>query len=79
VDFPLISDPLAGKKNKMKPWQATLLTISVIAVLCLGGWGIYKYLTRPATIEQIEEVLDPQAAAEAASAIIDTPAEEAAE
>ncbi len=77
--FPLIKDPLADKKNKMKPWQATLLTISIIAVLCLGGWGVYKYLTRHSTIEQIEEVIDPQAAAEAASSIIDVPSDEAAE
>ena len=78
VSYPFISDPLAEKKNHMKPWQATLLTLSIIAICCLGGYGIYKYLTRPATIEQIEEVVDPQAAAESASAILETPAEEEA-
>ena len=78
VSYPFISDPLAEKKNHMKPWQATLLTLSIIAICCLGGYGIYKYLTRPATIEQIEEAVDPQAAAESASAILETPAEEEA-
>ena len=68
VFFPIIKDPLAKQKNKLKPWQSTLLTIT--------GYGIYKYLTRPATIETIEEVADPQAAAEAAAAIIDTVAVE---
>jgi len=77
--FPIIKDPLAAKKNKMKPWVATFITISCIAILCLGGWGIYKYFTRPATIEEIEQVVDPQAAAEAAEAILETPAEEAAQ
>ncbi|MBR4264350.1 MAG: hypothetical protein IKQ48_07230 [Paludibacteraceae bacterium] len=76
VRFPLLKDPLAEKKKNMKPWQATMLTISIIAILCLGGWGIYRYLTRPATIEQIEQAVDPQAAAEAAGSIIETPAEE---
>ncbi|MBO7458716.1 MAG: phage holin family protein [Paludibacteraceae bacterium] len=79
VVFPLVKDPLAAKKNKMKPWQATCVTIACVAILGLGGWGVYKYMTRPATIEQIEEVSDPQAAAEAAEAIVETPAEEAAE
>ncbi|MBR1877971.1 MAG: hypothetical protein IJ814_03075 [Paludibacteraceae bacterium] len=80
VSFPLIKDPLAQKKNGMKPWVATLITVCCVAVLCLGGWGIYKYITRPATIEQIEEAVDPEAAAEAASAIItEQPAEETAE
>ena len=76
VAFPLLKDPLAQKKNKMKPWQAALVTILCIAILCVGGWGVYKYLTRPATIDQIEEVVDPEAAAEAAEALIETPAEE---
>ena len=80
VSFPLIKDPLAQKKNGMKPWVATLITVCCVAVLCLGGCGIYKYITRPATIEQIEEAVDPEAAAEAASAIItEQPAEETAE
>ena len=77
--FPIIKDPLAAKKNKMKPWVATLITISCIVILCAGGWGVYKYLTRPATIEEIEQVADPEAAAEAAEAILETPAEEAGE
>ena len=76
VSFPLIKDPLANKKNKMKPWQATLLTILCVAILCVGGWGVYKYLTRPATIEQIEEVVDPEAAAEVAEGLLETPEEE---
>ena len=75
VAFPLLKDPLAQKKNKMKPWQATLLTILCLAILCVGGWGVYKYLTRPATIEQIEEVVDPEAAAEVAEGLLETPAE----
>ena len=79
ASFPLVKDPLAAKKNSMKPWQAICVTIACVAVLCLGGWGIYKYITRPATIEQIEEVADPQAAAEAAETLVETIAEEAAE
>ena len=79
VAFPLLKDPLAKQKNKMKPWQATILTITCVLVLLLGGWGLYRYLTRPATIEQIEEVVDPEAAAEVAGGLLETPAEEAAE
>ena len=79
VAFPLLKDPLAKHKNKMKPWQAAILTITCILVLLLGGWGIYKYLTRPATIEQIEEVVDPEAAAEVAGGLLETPAEEEGE
>ena len=79
VAFPIIQDPLAKKKNEMKPWVVTLVTIVCIAILALGAWGVYKYLTRPATIEQIEELSDPQAAEEAAAALVEPAAEEAAE
>ena len=78
VAFPLINDPLAAKKNGLKPWQAILLTIACAAILFLGGWGVYKYITRPATIEQIEQVVDPNAAAEVAGDLLETPTEEEA-
>ena len=78
ASFPFVPDPLAARKKGMKPWAATMLTISIILILALGGWGLYKYLTRPATIEQIEEVVDPQSAAEVAGSVLDVSAEEEA-
>ena len=59
VKFPLVKDPLAKKKNGMKPWQATLLTICCLAVLALAGWGVYKYVTRTVVAEEpaAEEVV----------------------
>ena len=65
VRFPLVKDPLAKAKKGMKPWQATLITIVSIALLCLAGWGIYKIATRAVTDEpQTEVVANDSVAAE---------------
>ena len=77
ANFPLVKDPLAKKKNGMKPWQATLLTICCIAVLALAGWGVYKYVTRSVEPEATEVLTDTVAADQAV--VEAAPAEEAAE
>ena len=46
VRFPLVKDPLAKAKKGMKPWQATLITLSTIALLIAAMWFGYKYITR---------------------------------
>jgi len=58
--FPLVKDPLANKK--MKPWATVMLIISIVAILCLGGWGVYRYITHPTSIEEIEEVIETEIA-----------------
>ena len=77
ANFPLVKDPLAKKKNGMKPWQATLLTICCIAVLALAGWGVYKYVTRSVEPEATEVLTDTVAADQAV--VEAAPVEEAAE
>ena len=56
VKFPITQDPL---KKGMNPWAATFMIISILLILGLGGWGIYKYITREkvsdAQIEQVTE------------------------
>lgn len=56
VKFPITQDPL---KRGMNPWAATFMIISILLILGLGGWGIYKYITREkvsdAQIEQVTE------------------------
>lgn len=56
VKFPITKDPL---KKGMNPWLSTLLVITIAIILGLGGWGIYKYITREkvsdAQIEQVTE------------------------
>ena len=56
VKFPITKDPL---KRGMNPWAATFMIISILLILGLGGWGIYKYITREkvsdAQIEQVTE------------------------
>ncbi len=60
VAFPLVNDPLAVKKKGMNPWASTFLTILCAGLLCLGGWGVYKYITRDqASAEEVEQVLEP--------------------
>ncbi len=51
VRFPLVKDPLAKAKKGMKPWQATLITLSTIALLIVAMWFGYKYITR-AVVEE---------------------------
>ena len=56
VKFPITKDPL---RKGMNPWLSTLLVITIAIILGLGGWGIYKYITREkvsdAQIEQVTE------------------------
>jgi len=56
VKFPITKDPL---RKGMNPWLSTLLVITIAIILGLGGWGIYKYITREkvsdAQIEQVAE------------------------
>ena len=56
VKFPITKDPL---RKGMNPWLSSLLVITIAIILGLGGWGIYKYITREkvsdAQIEQVTE------------------------
>ena len=51
VRFPLVKDPLAKAKKGMKPWQATLITLSAIALFIVAMCFGYKYITR-AVVEE---------------------------
>ena len=79
VAFPIIPDPLK-KKHHLTPWAAACVYISLLAILCLGGWGVYKYMTREQVSEtEIEKVIEAEApAVEAADAAQEAPAEESA-
>ncbi|MBR6034546.1 MAG: phage holin family protein, partial [Paludibacteraceae bacterium] len=73
VAFPIV------KTRRMKPWCAVLLVLSIIAILGLGGWGVYKYVTRDkVSAEEVEAVIEAEA--DAAPALeAETIAEEGAE
>ncbi|MBQ6790752.1 MAG: phage holin family protein [Paludibacteraceae bacterium] len=73
VAFPMV------KTRRMKPWCAVLLVLSIIAILGLGGWGVYKYVTRDkVSAEEVEAVIEAEA--DAAPALeAETIAEEGAE
>jgi len=76
VRFPLTKDPL---KKGMNPWVAALLTITIVAILGLGGWGVYKYLNRDKMsaeeVEQVVEADENAAPALEAEDVVATPAE----
>ena len=56
VAFPMV------KTRRMKPWCAVLLVLSIIAILGLGGWGVYKYITRDkVSAEEVEAVIEAEA------------------
>ncbi|MBQ6984228.1 MAG: phage holin family protein [Paludibacteraceae bacterium] len=56
VAFPIV------KTRRMKPWCAVLLVLSIIAILGLGGWGVYKYITRDkVSAEEVEAVIEAEA------------------
>ena len=79
VAFPIVPDPLK-KKHHLTPWATACVYISLLAILCLGGWGVYKYMTREQVSEaEIEKVIEAEApAVEAAEEAQETPAEESA-
>jgi hypothetical protein len=72
----LTKDPL---KKGMNPWVAALLTITIVAILGLGGWGVYKYLNRDKMsaeeVEQVVEADENAAPALEAEDVVATPAE----
>ena len=56
VKFPITQDPL---KRGMNPWAATFMIISILLILGLGGWGVYKYVNREKINDaQIEQVME---------------------
>lgn len=57
VKYPIVKDPLARKKQHMKPWQATLVTILTMLVVALAIYGVYRYIDRPIESEQPTEVI----------------------
>ena len=69
VRFPFTKNP--AKKN---PWPAIIITLIIVAGLCVGGWYLYKHLTQPAAEEAVEQVEQP--AEEAPAAEQETAAEE---
>ena len=57
VKYPIVKDPLARKKQHMKPWQATLVTILTMLVVALAIYGVYRYVNRSIESEQPTEVI----------------------
>jgi hypothetical protein len=57
VKYPIVKDPLARKKQHMKPWQATLVTILTMLVVALAIYGVYRYIDPSIESEQPTEVI----------------------
>jgi len=59
VLFPIVPDPLK-KRHHLTPWAAACVYISILAILGLGGWGVYKYMTRDkVSATEVEQVIEP--------------------
>ena len=56
VKFPFTKNP--AKKN---PWLVAFITLLIIAGLGVGGWFLYKHLTKPAVEEETVEVVADEA------------------
>lgn len=57
VKYPIVKDPLARKKQHMKPWQATIVTVVSLLLMALAIYGVYKYINRSIEPEQPAEVV----------------------
>ncbi len=57
VKYPIVKDPLARKKQHMKPWQATIVTVVSLLLMALAIYGVYKYINRSIESEQPAEVV----------------------
>ena len=82
VVFPIVK----VKKHHLTPWVAVMIYFSLLAILGLGGFGVYKYMNRDkVSAEQVEAVIEADASGVAAEtavepeAAVEPVAEEAAE
>lgn len=57
VKYPIVKDPLARKKQHMKPWQATIVTVVSLLLMALAIYGVYTYINRSIESEQPAEVV----------------------
>ena len=57
VKYPIVKDPLARKKQHMKPWQATIVTVVSLLLMTLAIYGVYTYINRSIASEQPAEVV----------------------
>lgn len=57
VKYPIVKDPLARRKQHMKPWQVTVVTILSVLLIALAGYGVYRYVNRSIVSEQPTEKL----------------------
>ena len=57
VKYPIVKDPLARKKQHMKPWQAVIVTIVTVMLMALAAYGVYRFMNRSIKSEQPTEQL----------------------
>ena len=77
VKFPITQDPL---KRGMSPWAVFMLVLTIIVMLGLGGWGVYKYMNRDKVSEaEVEQVMEAGESAAPALEAEEAVAAEAAE
>ena len=56
-----VAFPIVKAKKRMKPWCVVLVVVSILAVLGLGGWGVYKYITREhVSTEEVEQIIEAE-------------------
>lgn len=55
VNFPLVKAP-----KGLKPWAVILIVLACLAVLGLGGWGLYQYLNRDVNEAEVEAVIEAE-------------------
>ena len=57
VAFPIVK----VKKHHLTPWVIVMLYFSLVAILGLGGYGIYRYMNREKVNKaEVEAVLEPE-------------------
>lgn len=57
VKYPIVKDPLARRKQHMKPWQAAIVTIVTVMLMALAAYGVYRFMNRSIKSEQPTEQL----------------------
>ena len=55
-----VNFPLVKVKKGLKPWAVILIVLACLAVLGLGGWGLYQYLNRDVNEAEVEAVIEAE-------------------
>jgi len=55
-----VNFPLVKVKKGLNPWAVILIVLACLAVLGLGGWGLYQYLNCDVNEAEVEAVIEAE-------------------